>query len=94
VFILMKCITFLQSLKEILNISEKLNSVICWIQQKRAQIMRWVKLVHIFIAFTDKVECNCHFLSPGSNCFHIGKLILLFFGVIFDTSGKPCSAWQ
>jgi hypothetical protein len=29
--------------------------------------------------FTDKVECNCHFLELSSIVYDIGELILLFF---------------
>jgi hypothetical protein len=32
----------------------------------------------MYPVFNDKVECNCHFLAPGRNCYNTGKLILLF----------------
>lgn len=32
------------------------------------------------IAFTNKVESNCHYPAPGKNSFYLRKLILLFLG--------------
>jgi hypothetical protein len=45
--------------------------------------------------FADKLEHNCHFLTPGSSCCNIGKLISLFlWSGNWLMLGKPCSAWQ
>lgn len=34
--------------------------------------------------FTNKLECSCDFLLHSRNCCNMGRLILLFYGVIRD----------
>jgi hypothetical protein len=38
-----------------------------------------------YIAFTHKVERNCHFPTSGRNRYSIGKFILFFYGTILDS---------
>jgi hypothetical protein len=56
----------------------------------------------IYGVFTDKVERNCHFPAPGRNCYNVGKLILLLYGMILHSyrenlvalGGESCSSSQ